>query len=263
MQVFVYKFNNVILIKLDNIYNKMTVVEENIVKKLIIIPAYNESASIENTIKSIEEEAPEFDYIVINDCSTDNTREILEKNHINYVDLPVNLGIGGAVQTGYRYAEKYGYDLAVQVDGDGQHDPAFLKMMAEYMENNQADMVIGSRFIEKEGFQSTLSRRIGIMYFTGLIKLCTGKKITDPTSGLRMVGKNIIKLFVNNYPKDYPEPETAVTVLRRGFTIKEIPVLMKARQGGVSSINFKKSIYYMIKVSLAIIMETMRGGKRQ
>lgn len=232
-------------------------------KKLIIIPAYNESESIEKTIRSIESNAPGFDYVVINDCSSDNTREILEKNNFNYVNLSVNLGIGGAVQTGYRYAAKYGYDLAVQVDGDGQHDPVFLNMMAEYMEKNEVDMVIGSRFIEKEGFQSTITRRIGILYFTGLIRLCTGKKVTDPTSGLRMVGKNIIKLFADSYPKDYPEPETAVTVLRKGYTIKEIPVIMKERQGGVSSINLKKSVYYMIKVTLAILMETIRGGKRR
>lgn len=232
-------------------------------KKLIIIPAYNESESIEKTIRSIESNAPGFDYVVINDCSSDNTREILEKNNFNYVNLSVNLGIGGAVQTGYRYAAKYGYDLAVQVDGDGQHDPVFLNMMAEYMERNEVDMVIGSRFIEKEGFQSTITRRIGILYFTGLIRLCTGKKVTDPTSGLRMVGKNIIKLFADSYPKDYPEPETAVTVLRKGYTIKEIPVIMKERQGGVSSINLKKSVYYMIKVTLAILMETIRGGKRR
>lgn len=232
-------------------------------KKLIIIPAYNESESIEKTIRSIESNASGFDYVVINDCSSDNTREILEKNNFNYVNLSVNLGIGGAVQTGYRYAAKYGYDLAVQVDGDGQHDPVFLNMMAEYMEKNEVDMVIGSRFIEKEGFQSTITRRIGILYFTGLIRLCTGKKVTDPTSGLRMVGKNIIKLFADSYPKDYPEPETAVTVLRKGYTIKEIPVIMKERQGGVSSINLKKSVYYMIKVTLAILMETIRGGKRR
>lgn len=232
-------------------------------KKLIIIPAYNESESIEKTIRSIESNAPDFDYVVINDCSSDNTREILERNNFNYVSLSVNLGIGGAVQTGYRYAAKYGYDLAVQVDGDGQHDPVFLNMMAEYMEKNEVDMVIGSRFIEKEGFQSTITRRIGILYFTGLIRLCTGKKVTDPTSGLRMVGKNIIKLFADSYPKDYPEPETAVTVLRKGYTIKEIPVIMKERQGGVSSINLKKSVYYMIKVTLAILMETIRGGKRR
>lgn len=230
-------------------------------KKLIIIPAFNESANIVNTIENIKKNAPEFDYVIINDCSTDATREICEKHKYNLVNLPINLGIGGAVQTGYQYALEYGYDLAVQVDGDGQHDPTFLAEMAEYMEQHEVDMVIGSRFITKEGFQSSVARRIGIKYFTGLIKICTRKKVTDPTSGLRMCGRNIIQLFANSYPKDYPEPETAVTVLNKGFTIEEIPVIMKERQGGASSITPQKSIYYMIKVSIAILMESLRGKR--
>ena len=231
-------------------------------KKLIIIPAYNESANIEKTVRDIEENAKGFDYVIINDCSTDNTREICEAKGFNIVNLPINLGIGGAVQTGYQYAVRYGYELAVQVDGDGQHDPQFLKQMADYMENHDVDMVIGSRFIEKEGFQSSFMRRVGITYFTGLIKLCTGKKITDPTSGLRMAGHRVIRMFADSYPKDYPEPESVVSVLRKGYRVDEIPVVMRARQGGESSITMKKSVYYMIKVTLAILMEVTRGGKR-
>ena len=130
-------------------------------KKLIIIPAYNESASIEKTVLEIERYAPEFDYMIINDCSTDHTEEICRKNGFPVISLPVNLGIGGAVQTGYRYALEKGYDMAVQVDGDGQHDPAFLNKMADYLEQHDLDMVIGSRFIEKKGFQSSGMRRIG------------------------------------------------------------------------------------------------------
>lgn len=231
-------------------------------KKLIIIPAYNESANIEKTVRDIEENAKGFDYVIINDCSTDNTREICEAKGFNIVNLPINLGIGGAVQTGYQYAVRYGYELAVQVDGDGQHDPQFLKQMADYMENHDVDMVIGSRFIEKEGFQSSFMRRVGITYFTGLIKLCTGKKITDPTSGLRMAGCRVIRMFADSYPKDYPEPESVVSALRKGCVVQEIPVVMRARQGGESSITMKKSVYYMIKVTIAILMEVMRGGKR-
>lgn len=227
-------------------------------KKLIIIPAYNECESIENTVRDIMKNAPQFDYVVINDCSKDNTKEICERNGFNIVNLPINLGIGGAVQTGYKYALEYGYDVAVQVDGDGQHDPAFLESMAEVLENEKLDMVIGSRFIDKEGFQSSTMRRIGIKYFTVLIKLLTKKTITDPTSGLRMIGKNIIELYANDYPKDYPEPESVVAVLRRGMTVKEIPVVMRNRQGGVSSINPSKSIYYMVKVTLAILVESIR-----
>ena len=227
-------------------------------KKLIIIPAYNEEANIEKTVRAILRESSGFDYIVINDCSKDNTREICEKNGFNIVNLPINLGIGGAVQTGYKYAMEYGYDIAVQVDGDGQHDPAFLEEMANVLEKENLDMVIGSRFIDKEGFQSSVMRRLGIKYFTVLIKILTGKTITDPTSGLRMIGRNIIKLYAKDYPKDYPEPESVVSVLRKGMKVKEIPVVMKSREGGVSSINPTKSVYYMIKVTLAILVERIR-----
>ena len=231
-------------------------------KKLIIIPAYNESESIENTVRDIMENAPDFDYVVINDCSKDNTKAICEANGFNIVNLPINLGIGGAVQTGYKYALEYGYDIAVQVDGDGQHDPAFLNQMAEIIEKENLDMVIGSRFIDKEGFQSSFMRRVGIKYFTVLIKILTGKMITDPTSGLRMIGRNVIKLYASDYPKDYPEPESVVAALRRGMKVKEIPVVMRSRQGGVSSINPSKSVYYMIKVTLAILVESVRKKEK-
>ena len=227
-------------------------------KKLIIIPAYNESANIEKTIKMIQENAPEFDYVIINDCSTDDTKKICEKNGYNYIDLPINLGIGGAVQTGYRYGYEEDYDMAVQVDGDGQHDPKFLATMADYLEEHGLDMVIGSRFINKEGFQSSGARRMGIKYFTVLIQLLTGKKITDPTSGLRMVNRDVMKIFAYDYPKDYPEPESVVAILRQKKNVEEIPVIMTAREGGVSSISPKKSVYYMIKGTLAILIERIR-----
>lgn len=232
-------------------------------KKLIIIPAYNESANIENTVKDIVNNAPDFDYVIINDCSTDNTLEICERNGFNVVNLPLNLGIGGAVQTGYRYAYNNGYDIAVQVDGDGQHDPAFLEKMAETMLAENADMLIGSRFIEKEGFQTSRARRMGITYFSWLIKLFTRKKITDPTSGLRMINSDIIKVFAESYPRDYPEPESVVHVIRLGKNVKEIPVIMRERQGGKSSIRFFSSIYYMIKVTVAILTELMRKIDRK
>ena len=232
-------------------------------KKLIIIPAYNESANIENTVKDIVNNAPDFDYVIINDCSTDNTLEICERNGFNVVNLPLNLGIGGAVQTGYRYAYNNGYDIAVQVDGDGQHDPAFLTKMAEVMVAEKADMLIGSRFLEKEGFQSSRVRRMGITYFTWLIKLFTRKKITDPTSGLRMINSDIIEIFAESYPRGYPEPESVVHVIRLGKNVREIPVIMRERQGGKSSIRFFSSIYYMIKVTVAILTELMRKIDRK
>ncbi|HER4019436.1 TPA: glycosyltransferase family 2 protein, partial [Streptococcus pyogenes] len=218
-------------------------------KKLIIIPAYNESSNIVNTIRTIESDAPDFDYIIIDDCSTDNTLAICQKQGFNVISLPINLGIGGAVQTGYRYAQRCGYDVAVQVDGDGQHNPCYLEKMVEVLVQSSVNMVIGSRFITKEGFQSSFARRIGIKYFTWLIALLTGKKITDATSGLRLIDRSLIERFANHYPDDYPEPETVVDVLVSHFKVKEIPVVMNERQGGVSSISLTKSVYYMIKVT--------------
>lgn len=232
-------------------------------KKLIIIPAYNESESIKETVSDIIENSTGFDYVIINDCSDDNTAQICEENGFNYINLPINLGIGGAVQTGYRYAYENGYDIAVQVDGDGQHDVAFLDKMVNIIISEQCDMVIGSRFIEKEGFQSSFIRRIGIVYFEKLIKCVTGAKITDPTSGLRMIGKDVIKLFAKQYPKDYPEPESVVAILKHGMIVKETAVIMKERQGGVSSIRPWKSFYYMIKVTIAIFVECLRKHRKK
>ena len=227
-------------------------------KALIIIPAFNESESIQKTIEDIKSKDTGFDYVVINDCSTDNTLDILQNNGFNYVSLPVNLGIGGAVQTGYLYAYENGYDFAVQVDGDGQHDVAYLKGMLEALQKNDANMVIGSRFITNEGFQSTFMRRVGIVYFTWLIKLLTGATVTDPTSGFRLVNRDVIELFAKDYPKDYPEPESVVAILKKNMKVIEEPVIMKERQGGVSSIRLWKSAYYMIKVTLAILIECTR-----
>lgn len=229
-----------------------------IMKKLAIIPAYNEAESIIYTVKDIQENAPEFDYIIINDCSKDDTYNLCVEAGLNILNLPLNLGIGGAVQTGYWYALENGYDIAVQFDGDGQHDAKYLGIMADTLIQKKANMIIGSRFIEKEGYQSSGIRRIGIRFFTFLIYVLTGKKITDPTSGFRMCDREIIEIFADGYPKDYPEPETTTKILRRKFKVDEIPVKMRAREGGKSSISLKKSVYYMIKVSLAIIIERMR-----
>ena len=230
-------------------------------KGLVIIPAYNESANIRNTVADIKKNAPDFDYVVINDCSKDNTLEILKDEGMNYVSLPVNLGIGGAVQTGYRYACEHGYETAVQVDGDGQHDVSYLNAMYDAMKEKEADMIIGSRFIEKEGFQSSALRRVGISYFTAMIKTLTGVRITDPTSGFRLAGRSVIEMFAKDYPRDYPEPESIVTVLRSGKKVVEYPVKMRARQGGESSITMGKSVYYMIKVSIACLIANIGHQK--
>lgn len=227
-------------------------------KKLAIIPAYNEKQSIIFTVEDIKRNAPDFDYIIINDCSTDNTMDVCKYNGYNVLNLPINLGIGGAVQTGYLYAYNYGYDIAVQFDGDGQHKAEYLDKMAEFLIKNDLDMVIGSRFLENSGFQSTWIRRIGIRYFTFLIKLLSTKKITDPTSGMRMCNKKTIQMFANEYPRDYPEPESTMRLIRHKRKIGELPVEMRDRQGGVSFISPLISIYYMVKVTLAIIIERVR-----
>lgn len=227
-------------------------------KSIVLIPAYNEEKSIQKTITDIQENAPDFDYVIINDCSSDSTLKICEDEGLHVLNLPINLGIGGAVQTGYLYAYKNGYDYAVQFDGDGQHDAKYLKEMQEYIEQNKLDMLIGSRFIEKEGFQSSGLRRFGIRYFSTLIKVLTGTRITDPTSGMRMVNRDIIKIYADSYPKDYPEPESAVAIINRGKMVGEYPVIMREREEGVSSISPIRSVYYMVKVTLAILVEMLR-----
>lgn len=227
-------------------------------KKLVIIPAYNEEGGIVKTVTDVVENAKDFDYVVINDCSKDNTLKICREHSFNVVNLPVNMGIGGGVQTGYMYAYRNGYDIAVQFDGDGQHNASYLDSMSKKLVEENLDMVIGSRYIEKEGFQSSGMRRLGIRYFTGLIKLLTGKKITDPTSGMRMINRKIMKQFSEEYPKDYPEPESVVTILKEGAKVEEIPVKMNAREEGVSSISPSKSIYYMVKVSIAVLIAAIR-----
>lgn len=229
-----------------------------VMKKLAIIPAYNEKQSIIFTVEDIKKNAPDFDYVIINDCSTDNTMDICRYQGYNVLNLPINLGIGGAVQTGYLYAYRNGYDIAVQFDGDGQHKAEYLDGMAKYLIENNLDMVIGSRFIENAGFQSTKMRRIGIRYFTILIKLLTGKTITDPTSGMRICNRKTIEMFANEYPRDFPEPESNMRMLRHKRKIAEVPVEMRSRHGGVSFISPFVSVYYMIKVTLAVLIERMR-----
>lgn len=221
---------------------------------LVMIPAYNEEASIQKVITKLKMDCPEADYLVINDCSKDHTEEQLGAMKASFVSLPLNLGIGGAVQTGYQYAQQHGYDIAVQIDGDGQHDTSYLKQVIAPIEEGKADVVIGSRFITGEGFQSSGIRRMGIRFLSTLIRICTGEKIIDVTSGFRAVGKEMIALYAGDYPYDYPEPEAIVMASMEGMRIQEVPVVMVERQSGVSSINAGRSIYYMMKVSIAVIL---------
>ena len=232
-------------------------------KVLLIIPAYNEEESLRSLIEEIKTVCPYVDYLVVNDCSSDDTERLLEELGANYITLPCNMGIGGAVQSGYRYAAQNGYDIAIQIDGDGQHDVRFVKDMVKLIEDKQADVVIGSRFIDKEGFQSSQARRIGIRILSVLIRLMCGAKVKDVTSGFRAVNRRFIELFAENYPDDYPEPEVIVTTKLYGAVIKELPVVMRERTTGKSSINLKRSIYYMIKVSLAIIICRISLGFRR
>ena len=223
-------------------------------KILVIIPAYNEEKNIVNVINNIEKDCPNVDYVIINDCSKDNTKKVIEERGFNYVSLPVNMGIGGGVQTGYKYAVEHDYDTAIQIDGDGQHDPKYIEKLIQPILNGEADMTIGSRFIQKEGFQTSFMRRVGINFLKYLIKLCCGVKITDATSGFRATNKKLTKEFSENYAQDYPEPEAIIHSILNGYKVKEVPVIMHERQEGESSINMTKSVYYMIKVSLAIIL---------
>ena len=226
-------------------------------KILVIIPAYNEEESILTTVQALNSVHPEVDAVVVNDASKDNTKNILSENHIHYLDLPVNLGIGGGVQAGYMYAYRIGYDIAIQMDGDGQHPASELDKIIAPIKAEKADIVVGSRFVNKEGFQSSAIRRFGIKFLSSLIYLCTGKHILDVTSGYRAVNRKFIKIFSEEYAQDYPEPEALVTAAKKGAEIIEVPVMMKERQGGMSSISPIKSIYYMIKVSLAIIIKNI------
>ena len=225
-------------------------------KVLVIIPAYNEEAIILKTVKNLKETNKDIDYVIINDGSTDNTKEVCLKNNLNMIDLPINLGIGGAVQTGYKYAFYNNYDIAIQFDGDNQHNPKYISNLVTEI-NKGNNLVIGSRYVkELSEFKSSRVRQMGIKFLSSLIKIVTGKKIYDVTSGYRACDKELIKLFANNYPTDYPEPDSTTKVLKLGYKVSEIPVEMNEREKGKSSIGFIDSIYYMIKVSLCILMQS-------
>ncbi len=227
-------------------------------KIIVIIPCYNEEENIVSVIRRLEETNPDVDYIVVNDCSTDNSEEILRKNNINYISNPYNLGIGATVQCGYKYAASKGYDIAVQMDGDGQHNPEYLRTVTQPIEEGNVDMCIGSRFLTKEGFQSSAARRMGITLISITIKILTGKRVKDTTSGYRATGKRMTEFFAEDYAQDFPEPDAILSSLKNGFIVKEVPVIMEERSGGVSSINAVKSVYYMVKVLLSLFVSWLK-----
>jgi len=230
---------------------------------LVIIPAYNESEAIEKTVAEVRDKVPECDLLVVNDGSTDDTLQILQRRGIDHLNLRCNLGIGGGVQSGYMYALENDYDYAVQIDGDGQHDPKYIQTILEQMNRDGVDMAIGSRYMTGEGFQSSTARRMGITILSGLIHLVCRTRVKDVTSGYRLVNRKLIAFFADHYSDDYPEPDAIVMALTNGYRVGEYPVIMRQRASGVSSIRAFKSIYYMIKVSLSILMYKMVfKGKR-
>lgn len=231
-------------------------------KILVIVPAFNEAQNIENVVEELKTLSEKVDYIIINDCSTDETREILVKNEINFIDLPINLGIGGCVQTGFRYAYENSYEIAVQFDGDGQHNAAYIERLIKPIEDNEANVVVGSRFLERGGFQSSSARRFGIRTISGIIKILSGVKVYDVTSGMRAYDRHMIEYLAKNYEDDYPEPDALLAAALMKMKIKEISVQMRERMGGKSSINLKRSIYYMVKVcSSLVLMKLMSTWK--
>lgn len=228
-------------------------------KVLVIIPAYNEEESIGKIIDEIKSfNYQNTDILVINDGSKDNTSEEAKNHKAIVLDLPNNLGIGGAVQTGYLYAYKNNYDIAIQIDGDGQHNPVYIRKMVELISKKNYDMVIGSRFVQKTSYNQTFMRSLGNGILSKIIKLFSGKKIYDTTSGYRATNRDLIIRFAENYPYDYPEPDTNLQVLLLKMNIIEIPVEMRKRTTGKSFVSPLKSIQYMIKVILALCIAKIR-----
>ncbi|MBL0389030.1 glycosyltransferase family 2 protein [Tumebacillus sp. ITR2] len=228
-------------------------------KVLVIIPAYNEEGSIAHVIQRIQSVSDDIDVVVINDGSRDATVEVARAAGATAViDLPFNLGIGGAMQTGYLYAHKNDYDIALQIDADGQHDPFDIPKVIEPILRGEVNFTVGSRWVEKTAYKSSAARRVGMVIFSRLIKWVTGQVCKDPTSGFRAADKRVIEMFANYYPVDYPEVEVLVHISRRGLKFREIAVEMSERQAGSSSITPIKSIYYMVKVGLAVLISATR-----
>lgn len=217
---------------------------------LIIIPAYNEAENIENVVNNLIENFSQYDYVIVNDGSRDETGKICKRNAYNLLDLPINLGLAGGIQAGFKYAYERGYDCAVQFDGDGQHQPQYITQMLDEMEKQQMDIVIGSRFVEKRKPKNL--RMLGSNLISVIIKVTTGKQINDPTSGMRLFNRRMIEKFA--YTMNYgPEPDTISYLVRCGAKVKEIQVEMKDREAGESYLNLKRSIQYMLHMCMSII----------
>lgn len=224
-------------------------------KTLVAVPAYNEESNVSQVVNSIKSCHPGVDIIVINDGSVDNTGTKAKSAGARVLELSQNLGIGGAVQTGYLFAARNNYDVMVQIDGDGQHNPACLSKLLKELETDSADIVIGSRFLADTEYKSSIPRKIGIRFLASLVSIICRKSYFDTTSGFRAVNRKGIELFSEYYPKDYPEVESIVYASKRGLRIKEITVHMETRKGGKSSITPLKSVYYMLKVTAMLLLQ--------
>jgi glycosyltransferase involved in cell wall biosynthesis len=227
-------------------------------RRLAIVPALNEAENVGCVVDELRAFDPGMDVVVVDDASADATARIAAEHGAHVVRLPFNLGIGGAVQTGYRYAFEHGFDVAVQVDGDGQHDPAQLPLILGPLLDGDADLVVGSRFAGDGEYRSTATRRVGITIFARVVSAVVRQRVTDTTSGFRAVNRKGIALFAADYPHDYPEVEATVMCVKHRLRLTEVPVTMRERTGGRSSITAVRSIYYMTKVLLAIFVGLFR-----
>lgn len=234
-------------------------------KLLIIMPAYNEAEVVASVVAEVRAALPEATVLVVNDGSTDETGARAAGAGAVVLDLPINLGIGGAVQAGYRYAAERGYRVAVQVDADGQHPAGEIAKLLERLDEGDADLVVGSRFLggADGSYRSTKLRRLGIGFFARLIGLITRRRVTDPTSGFRAAGRRAILRFAEQYPEDYPEPESLVHAHRHRLRVVEVPVTMVERRASASSITAPLSAYYAVKVTIAILIDLLRSSRRR
>jgi glycosyltransferase involved in cell wall biosynthesis len=232
-------------------------------KTLIIIPAYNEEESIGYVINDIRKHLRDVDIVVVNDGSTDMTAKIAEEHGVEVITIPFNLGIGAAMQTGYIYASRMGYDVAVQFDGDGQHRADQIGALIKPIIEGTTDVVVGSRFTGESIYNQTFPRLIGVRIFAKVVSLLVGQKLTDTTSGFRAVNREVIKFYSYCYPEDYPEVEALVLLHKAGFRIAEVPSKMEERYMGKSSITPFQALYYMVKVFLSVFIDMIKRIKRR
>jgi glycosyltransferase involved in cell wall biosynthesis len=227
-------------------------------RKIAIVPAFDEQGAIGGVVDEIAAFDPGIDVLVVDDASGDATADVARIHGATVLRLPFNLGIGGAVQAGFRYAAKYDYDIAIRVDGDGQHDPAEFGPLLEVVLAGDADICVGSRFAGTDGFRSSAARRVGIRILAGTVSLITHQRVTDTTSGFQVLNRRAVALFAEDYPHDYPEVEAAVMVHKHRLRLVEVPVRMRERVVGRSSIRGAQTAYYMAKVMLAILIGSLR-----